>query len=223
MSASVLGNEWEYRLRHVTRSGGGGARIAAAALHRVYMADPAAAAAPVSDPAPANFPDAEASAAACAEYRLLFQRKLMEMLEAQSGMNITLLTGSVLNQWESRSAAEWKELYRTRLWKLWKKYRLAVMQASTRSLWSQSTSAFSTTSTSTHAKGGHRRARTFYMAVHNRFGSCVPHLLGDLLCETCPLGVQKLTHKENSAEHKPAIITKGFGACVSRCDLSSVV
>eukprot|EP00965_Chrysotila_dentata_P004571 148558-Pleurochrysis_carterae.AAC.1 len=53
------------------------------------------------------------------------------MLQAKSGMNTTLLMEEnaevirlVLTQWESRSRAEWKELYSTRPWKWRKKYHL---------------------------------------------------------------------------------------------------
>eukprot|EP00965_Chrysotila_dentata_P067982 2248845-Pleurochrysis_carterae.AAC.1 len=69
---------------------GGIVCIAAAASHHVAMADPAAAAAPAADPAPANPPNAEAAAAARIKHCcLLFQRKLTEMLQADSGMNTT--------------------------------------------------------------------------------------------------------------------------------------
>eukprot|EP00965_Chrysotila_dentata_P247307 6207671-Pleurochrysis_carterae.AAC.1 len=47
------------------------------------------------------------------------------------------------------------------------------------------------------------------MAVHNRFGGGVPRWVCDLLCETCPLCVQKLTRKARSAGHM-FIITKGL-------------
>eukprot|EP00965_Chrysotila_dentata_P126054 4166641-Pleurochrysis_carterae.AAC.1 len=50
---------------------GGIARIATAASRGVGMADPAAAAAPASDPAPADPPDAEAAATARIEHHLL--------------------------------------------------------------------------------------------------------------------------------------------------------
>eukprot|EP00965_Chrysotila_dentata_P009808 320066-Pleurochrysis_carterae.AAC.1 len=49
------------------------------------------------------------------------------------------------------------------------------------------------------------------MAVHNRFGGGVPPRVCDLLCETCPLCVQKCTRKACSAGHKP-IITKGLSS-----------
>eukprot|EP00965_Chrysotila_dentata_P020098 664894-Pleurochrysis_carterae.AAC.1 len=125
------------------------ARIAAATSRRVAMADPAAAAAPAADPAPANPPDAEAAAAARIDKRLLFS--------AQAHENAA---GEVWDEhYTVRSAAEWKELYDMRPWKWQKKYSIvsiaggdvlahasdgeqAVMQALTRSLWSQHTSAF---------------------------------------------------------------------------------
>uniref|UniRef100_A0A7S4BF11 Integrase zinc-binding domain-containing protein n=1 Tax=Chrysotila carterae TaxID=13221 RepID=A0A7S4BF11_CHRCT len=195
------------------------------------MADPAAAAAPASDPAPADPPDAEAAAAARSEHRLLFQRKLSEMLQGKSGMNTTLVMEVirlVLTQWESRSGAEWKELYGTRPWKWRKKYRLVSVAGREVLAYASGGDAGSDAGLDSlslvttderifddiypiHVEGGHRKARTFYMAVHNRFGGGVPRWVCDLLCETCPLCVQKLTRKASSAGHKP-IITKGFGS-----------
>eukprot|EP00965_Chrysotila_dentata_P224449 6194182-Pleurochrysis_carterae.AAC.3 len=52
-----------------------------------------------------------------------------------------------------------------------------------------------------HAEGGHRKARMFYMAVHNRLGGGIPRWVCNLLCEKCPLCVQKLTCKASSAGH----------------------
>eukprot|EP00965_Chrysotila_dentata_P060435 2003200-Pleurochrysis_carterae.AAC.3 len=49
------------------------------------------------------------------------------------------------------------------------------------------------------------------MAVHNRFGGGVLRWVCNLLCESCPLCVQKFTCKASSAGHKP-ITTKGFGS-----------
>eukprot|EP00965_Chrysotila_dentata_P167251 5522474-Pleurochrysis_carterae.AAC.1 len=98
------------------------------------MADPAAAATPAADPAPANPPDAEAAAAAARnEHCLLFQRKLTEMVQAKSGMNTTLLTEedakvirlALISQWQSRSAAKWKKLYGKRPWK-WRGRSIAL-------------------------------------------------------------------------------------------------
>uniref|UniRef100_A0A7S4C047 Uncharacterized protein n=1 Tax=Chrysotila carterae TaxID=13221 RepID=A0A7S4C047_CHRCT len=72
------------------------------------MANPAAAAAPASCPAPADGPNAEAAASDRAEHHLLFQRKLKETLEAKMRMNTTLLMEQgavvicmVLSQWTS--------------------------------------------------------------------------------------------------------------------------
>eukprot|EP00965_Chrysotila_dentata_P120803 3995497-Pleurochrysis_carterae.AAC.1 len=162
------------------------------------MADPAAAPAPASDPAPADPPDAEAAAAARIEHHLLFSAEADrnaagkvwdEHHNVDGGRCRGHLLGRTSMGVEERSRVKralWHEAVEVAEGIPPCKRRRSDAGLDSLSLVTTHERSFDDIY-SIHVEGGHRKARTFYMAVHNRFGRGVPRWVCDLLCETCPL------------------------------------